>query len=75
MFIFVVINPYTVVCILFCYQVKSQLLGIKGLFKHQYLQILGFKLLQILPIFTHLKLWVAVARHTFEWVIFFNSAL
>ena len=28
----------------------------------------GIELLQILVIFTHLKLWVAVARHNFKWV-------
>ena len=32
------------------------------MFKHQDLQMFGFKLLQVRVIFTYLKLWLAVAR-------------
>ena len=45
----------------FYQQVKLQLVGMKRVFK-QDLQMFGLKLLQISIIFTHLKLWVAVAR-------------
>ena len=37
------------------------------MFKHQHLQICGLKLNKYL-IFTHLRLWIAVARHNFKWV-------
>ena len=49
-------------------KIKSQLLGLKSVFwKHPILLILGLKLYKQI-LFTHLKLWVAVARHNFKWV-------
>ena len=39
------------------------LLETKCVFKYQDLQMVDIKV-----ILTHLKLWVAVARHNFEWV-------
>ena len=38
------------------------------MFKHQDLRVFGSQIKQISVIFTHLKLWVAVARHNFKWV-------
>ena len=32
------------------------------------MQIFGHKLLQFFVIFTHLKWWVAVARHNLKWL-------
>ena len=40
----------------------------KLMFNHQYLQMFAFKLNKITVILTHLKLWVAVARHNFTWL-------
>ena len=40
------------------------------MFKHQDLQMFTLKLNNYRVIFTHLKLWVAVARHNFKWVKF-----
>ena len=42
-------------------------------FKHQDLQMFDLKWLQIWVglMYTHLKLWVAIARHDLKWVIFF----
>ena len=42
---------------------KSQLLATKCVFKQQDLQMFQLKYLQIWVILTHLKAWVAVARH------------
>ena len=36
--------------------------------KHQDLKMIGLKFEQIWVIFTHLKMWVAVANHNFKWV-------
>ena len=44
---------------------KSQLLWTKWVFKNQNLQMLGLS-----KNTTHLKLWIAVARHNFKWVKF-----
>ena len=41
-------------------------MGKKWVFKHQ----LWFQMKQIGVILTHSKLWVALARHSFEWVKF-----
>ena len=40
-------------------------------------QMFGLKFLQIWVISTHLKLWMAAARHNFKWVeiYIFNVAL
>ena len=35
-------------------------------FKHQDLQMFWSQIKQICVIFTHLKLWIAVARHTLQ---------
>ena len=48
-------------------QVKSQILGMKWVFKHKDIQNVGFQIKQIWLIFIHLKLWVAVARRNFKW--------
>ena len=42
----------------------------KSVFKHQDMQKSDLKLNKywVLVIFTHLKLWVAAARHNFKWV-------
>ena len=58
----------TVIFTPFYQPIKSLLLGTKFVFKHQDSQIFGPKIKQIRVIFTHLKLWVAVARHNFKWV-------
>ena len=49
---------------------KLQLLGTKSVFKHQDLQMLVLKLLQVWVMFIQLKLWVPVTRHNFKWVHF-----
>ena len=58
----------TVIFTPFYQPIKSLLLGTKFVFKHQDSQIFGPKIKQIRVIFTHLKLWAAVARHNFKWV-------
>ena len=40
----------------------------KCVFEHAELQMFDLKLLQIWVIFTHLELWVVVARHNYKWV-------
>ena len=40
----------------------------RWMFKQQYLQKTCFKSNKVWVILTHLKLWVAVARHNFIWV-------
>ena len=49
----------------------------KCVFENQNLQKISSQIERILVIFTHLKLWVAVARHNFKWVkiVIINVAL
>ena len=47
---------------------KSQLLGTKCVLEHPRFANDWSKIIQIWVIFTHLKLWVAIARHNFKWV-------
>ena len=55
---------------------KLQLLWMKCMFQQQYLQMFGHKLLQIQVISTHLKLWIAEAKHNFMWVnIYFSKVM
>ena len=49
-------------------RLNQELLGKRRVFNHQDLKMVGTQIKQIWIIFTHLKLWVAVARHNFKWV-------
>ena len=48
--------------------IKSLILGKKCVFKTSRFANVSFQIEQICIISTHLKLWVAVVRHAFEWV-------
>ena len=59
----------TTVDILFSYQyLYNQLLKVKDAFNLETLIYVGSWISQITPIFSHLKLCVAVARHNFKWL-------
>ena len=56
-----------------CFIIKSLLLEAKGMFEHQYFQMFCLKYNKYEQFSS--KLWVAVARHNFEWGKFKNENL
>ena len=53
---------------LFYKSIESLTFGMRWVFKNPKLQMFGLKVTHVRVICTHLKLWVAVARHNLKWV-------
>ena len=58
----------TVDILRFYWHLYDQLLKVKYAFNFETLIYVGTYISQITPIFSHLKLWIAVARHNFKWL-------
>ena len=58
----------TVDILCFYGQLHNQLLHVNYAFNFETLIHVGTWISQITQIFSHLKLWIAVARHNFKWL-------
>ena len=50
------------------YNPDNQLLKVKRAFNFETQMYVGTYISQVTQIFSHLKLWIAVARHNFKWL-------